>query len=145
MFPPTCYRCPFCESEYPSCEITCVSLIEETIKMEGAETVAAVIVEPIGHTGGVVDPPPEYLPQLREICDRHHVLLIFDEIITGVGRTGQMFAAETFGVVPDLLCLGKGLSGRIRTPLSSPVQAPYRGRLLGRTVPESRLCLRTYL
>ena len=117
VFPPTCYRCPF-GKEYPSCEITCVSLIEETIKMEGAETVAAVIVEPIGHTGGVIDPPAEYLPQLREICDRHNVLLIFDEIITGVGRTGRMFAAETFGVVPDLLCLGRGLSGGY-APLSA--------------------------
>lgn len=117
VFPPTCYRCPF-GKEYPSCEITCVSLIEETIEMEEPETVAAVVVEPIGHTGGVIDPPAEYLPQLREICDRQDVLLIFDEIITGVGRTGHMFAAETFGVVPDLLCLGKGLSGGY-APLSA--------------------------
>lgn len=117
VFPPTCYRCPFAK-EYPSCEITCVSLIEETIKMEGPETVAAVVVEPIGHTGGVIDPPAEYLPQLREICDRQDVLLVFDEIITGVGRTGRMFAAETFGVVPDVLCLGKGLSGGY-APLSA--------------------------
>ena len=56
--------------------------------MEDPETVAAVIVEPIGHTGGVIDPPDEYLPMLRELCDRHNVLLIFDEIITGIGRTG---------------------------------------------------------
>jgi adenosylmethionine-8-amino-7-oxononanoate aminotransferase len=110
VFPPTCYRCPF-GKEYPSCDITCVSLIGDVIEMEGPETVAAVFVEPIGHTGGIIDPPEEYLPQLREICDRHNVLLVFDEIITGMGRTGQMFAADTFGVVPDLLCLGKGLSG----------------------------------
>ena len=86
--------------------------------MEDPETVAAVIVEPIGHTGGILDPPPEYLPQLREFCDRHNVLLIFDEIITGMGCTGEMFAAETFGVVPDLICLGKGLSGGY-APLSA--------------------------
>jgi len=110
VFPPTCYRCPF-GKEYPSCELTCATLVGDVIEMEGPETVAAVIVEPIGHTGGVIDPPQEYLPQLREICDRHDVLLIFDEVITGVGRTGRMFAAETFNVVPDLLCLGKGLSG----------------------------------
>ena len=79
--------------------------------MEGPDTVAAVMVEPIGHTGGIIDPPEEYLPKLRELCDRHDVLLIFDEIITGVGRTGRMFAAENFGVVPDMLCLGKGISG----------------------------------
>ncbi len=110
VFPPTCYRCPFGKS-YPDCELTCASLIGDVIEMEDPSTVAAVMVEPIGHTGGIIEPPPEYLPALREICDRHNVLLIFDEIITGIGRTGQMFAAETFDVVPDLLCLGKGISG----------------------------------
>jgi adenosylmethionine-8-amino-7-oxononanoate aminotransferase len=110
VFPPTCYRCPFGKS-YPSCELTCATLIRDVIELEGPETVAALMVEPIGHTGGIIDPPEEYLPLLREICDRHDVLLIFDEIITGIGRTGEMFAAETFGVLPDLLCLGKGLSG----------------------------------
>jgi adenosylmethionine-8-amino-7-oxononanoate aminotransferase len=88
--------------------------------MEDPDTVAAVLVEPIGHTGGVIDPPEEYLPILREICDRHNVLLIFDEIITGIGRTGRMFAAETFGVVPDVLCVGKGLSGGY-APLSAMI------------------------
>ena len=110
VFPPTCYRCPFGKS-YPDCNITCASLIGDVIQMESPDTVAAVIVEPIGHTGGVIDPPDEYLPMLREICDRHNVLLIFDEIITGVGRTGEMFAAETFGVTPDVVCIGKGLGG----------------------------------
>ena len=109
VFPPTCYRCPF-GKEYPSCDITCATLIEEVIRLEGPETVAAIMVEPIGHTGGIVDPPDEYLPILREICDRHDVLLIFDEIITGIGRTGNMFAADTFGVIPDLLCAGKALA-----------------------------------
>jgi adenosylmethionine-8-amino-7-oxononanoate aminotransferase len=117
VFPPTCYRCPF-GKEYPSCDLTCGSLIGDVIEMEDPETVAAVIVEPIGHTGGIIDPPDDYLPLLREICDRHNVLLIFDEIINGVGRTGQMFAAETFGVTPDLLCLGKGISGGF-APLSA--------------------------
>ena len=117
VFPPTCYRCPF-GKEYPSCDLTCASLVNDVIEMEDASTVAAVMVEPIGHTGGIIDPPPEYLPQLREICDRHDVLLIFDEIITGAGRTGHMFAAETFGVTPDLLCLGKGISGGY-APLSA--------------------------
>ena len=112
VFPPTCYRCPY-GKEYDGgrCGITCADIARQTIEMEDPATVAAVIVEPIGHTGGVIDPPPEYLPMLREICDRHDVLLIFDEIITGVGRTGRMFAAETFGVVPDVLCTGKGMSG----------------------------------
>jgi adenosylmethionine-8-amino-7-oxononanoate aminotransferase len=117
VFPPTCYRCPF-EKTYPTCNLTCASLIEQVIEHEDPATVAAVLVEPIGHTGGIIDPPDEYLPMLREICDRHNVLLFFDEIITGIGRTGRMFAAETFGVVPDLLCLGKGLSGGF-APLSA--------------------------
>ena len=110
VFPPTCNRCPFGKS-YPGCDLTCASIIGRVIEMEGPETVAAVMLEPIGHTGGVIDPPDEYLPQLREICDRYGVLLIFDEVITGIGRTGNMFAADTFGVLPDLICLGKGISG----------------------------------
>lgn len=110
VFPPTCYRCPF-GKEYPSCDVTCATLIGDVIEMEDPSTVAAVMVEPIGHTGGIIDPPDEYLPLLRTLCDKHNVLLIFDEIITGIGRTGEMFAAQTFGVTPDMICLGKGLSG----------------------------------
>src|ERR1700730_10162641 len=110
FFPPTCYRCPFGKS-YPDCGITCATIVGDVVEMEDPATVAAIIVEPIGHTGGIIDPPEEYLPLLRQICDRHNVLLIFDEIITGIGRTGRMFAAETFGVTPDVLCVGKGLGG----------------------------------
>ena len=119
VFPPTCYRCPF-GKQYSDCGITCATLIGDMIEMEDPSTVAAIIVEPIGHTGGIIDPPPEYLPILRDICDRYNVLLIFDEIITGMGRTGQMFAAETFGVVPDVICTAKGLSGGF-IPLSAMV------------------------
>jgi len=117
VFPPTCYRCPF-GKEYPGCDLTCATIIEDVIRMEDPDTVAAVMVEPVGHTGGIIDPPEEYLPKLREFCDRHDVLLIFDEIINGAGRTGHLFAAETFDVVPDLLCLGKGISGGY-APLSA--------------------------
>jgi adenosylmethionine-8-amino-7-oxononanoate aminotransferase len=119
VFPPTCYRCPF-GKQHPECDITCATLIGDMIEMEDPETVAAILVEPIGHTGGIIDPPAEYLPILRKICDRRNVLLIFDEIITGIGRTGRMFAAETFGVVPDVLCLGKGLGGGY-APLSAMI------------------------
>jgi adenosylmethionine-8-amino-7-oxononanoate aminotransferase len=119
VFPPTCYRCPFGKS-YPDCGITCATLINDVIEMEDPATVAAIIVEPIGHTGGIIDPPQEYLPLLREYCDRHNVLLIFDEIITGIGRTGRMFAAETFGVTPDIVCVGKGLAGGY-APLSAMI------------------------
>jgi adenosylmethionine-8-amino-7-oxononanoate aminotransferase len=79
--------------------------------MEGAESVAAFIVEPIGNTGGIVTPKDEYFPIIREICDKFDVLLIFDEVITGFGRTGNMFAAHTFNTTPDILCMGKGMSG----------------------------------
>src|SRR5229473_1048536 len=117
VFPPTCYRCPFGKN-YPDCGITCATIIDRVIDMEDPATVAAIMVEPIGHTGGIIDPPDEYLPILREICDRHNILLIFDEIITGMGRTGRMFAAETFGVIPDAICTAKGLSGGY-VPLSA--------------------------
>jgi adenosylmethionine-8-amino-7-oxononanoate aminotransferase len=119
VFPPTCYRCPFGKS-YGTCGLTCATLVGDVMDMEDPDTVAAVIVEPIGHTGGIIDPPEEYLPILRELCDRHNILLIFDEIITGIGRTGRMFAAETFGVVPDVICTGKGMSGGY-VPLSAMI------------------------
>ncbi|NLG27205.1 MAG: aspartate aminotransferase family protein [Chloroflexi bacterium] len=107
--PPTCFRCPYglC---YPGCDILCARAFETVIEGEGSSSVSSVILEPIGNTGGIVTPPAEYLPIVRDICDRHQVLLIFDEIITGFGRTGQMFAAQTFGVTPDILCMGKGMS-----------------------------------
>jgi adenosylmethionine-8-amino-7-oxononanoate aminotransferase len=120
VFPPTCYRCPFGKTNDGDCGTTCATIVGDVIDMEDAATVAAIMVEPIGHTGGVIDPPDVYLPILREVCDRHNVLLIFDEIITGIGRTGEMFAAETFGVTPDILCVAKGLSGGI-APISAMI------------------------
>ncbi len=110
VHPPHCYRCPY-EKEYPSCNVFCARTIEDVIVKEGPDTVAAVIVEPITNTGGIVSGPDPYLPILREICDRQGVLLIFDEVITGFGRTGEMFAAQTFNTIPDILCVGKGMGG----------------------------------
>lgn len=112
-----CYRCPMGRS-YPGCGVFCAEYLRYVIEMEGPETVAAVILEPIGNTGGILVPPPEYLPAIRRICDEYDVHLIFDEMITGAGRTGQMFACQTFGVTPDILCLGKGLSSGY-APLSA--------------------------
>lgn len=108
--PAYCYRCPF-EKEYPACDLFCARAIEQTIQLEGPDTIAAMIVEPIINTGGILTPPDDYFPRLREICDRHGILLIFDEIITGFGRTGAMFASETFQTIPDILCVGKGMAG----------------------------------
>ena len=91
----------------------CARLVEELIVSENPETVAGVLIEPICNTGGIVTPTTEYFTILREICSRHNVLLIFDEVLTGFGKTGDMFAAQTYGVVPDIICSGKGLSGGV--------------------------------
>jgi adenosylmethionine-8-amino-7-oxononanoate aminotransferase len=95
-------------------------LVEEQVVQEGPETVAAIMTEPIMMSAGVVVPPPGYLRALREIADRHGVLLIFDEVITGFGRTGRLFCMEHSGVEPDLFCCGKGMSGGY-APLSGLV------------------------
>jgi len=109
VFPPTCYRCPY-GLNYPECEVLCARIVEQVIKEEDPATVSAIIVEPIGNTGGIITPPDDYFSILREICDKHNVLLIFDEIITGFGRTGKMFAAQTFHTTPDIICMGKGMA-----------------------------------
>lgn len=112
-----CYRCPY-RLTYPACDVLCARIVRDVIEMEGPETVAAFIVEPIGNTGGIITPPDEYFPILREICDEFNVLLIFDEMITGFGRTGRMWGADTFSVVPDIICMGKGITGGY-APLSA--------------------------
>jgi len=109
VFPPTCYRCPY-GLEYPECAVLCATMMENVIKHEDPATVSSIIVEPIGNTGGIITPPQEYFKILREIADRYEILLIFDEVITGFGRTGLMFAAHTFNTVPDIICMGKGMS-----------------------------------
>ncbi|MCH7637825.1 MAG: aminotransferase class III-fold pyridoxal phosphate-dependent enzyme, partial [Proteobacteria bacterium] len=84
--------------------------LENIVALHDASTIAAVIVEPVAGSAGVLVPAPKYLQRLREICDRHGILLIFDEVITAFGRTGSRFGAETFGVQPDLIALAKGLT-----------------------------------
>lgn len=84
--------------------------LEETILREGADTVAAFIAEPVQGAGGIIVPPDDYFPRVREICDRHDVLLIADEVITGFGRTGQWFALERWGVQPDIMSFAKGIT-----------------------------------
>jgi adenosylmethionine-8-amino-7-oxononanoate aminotransferase len=106
---PYCFRCEF-KNELPDCEFLCADDVEQVIKREGAETVAAVIAEPVQGTGGILIPPPEYFGQLREICDRHGVLLILDEVITGFGRTGRWFGMEQWGIQPDLVSFAKGIT-----------------------------------
>ncbi|HBK45508.1 MAG TPA: aspartate aminotransferase family protein [Xanthomonadaceae bacterium] len=84
--------------------------LERLIALHDASTIAAVFVEPVSGSAGVVLPPPGYLQRLREICDRHGILLVFDEVITGFGRVGKAFAAQRFGVTPDLMTVAKGLT-----------------------------------
>ena len=102
-----CYDCPI-KHTYPQCGIACVDYLEHMIENE--QNVAAVIVEPIVGTNGVLVPPPEYMPRLRAICDRHNVLLIADEVMTGWGRTGKWFAMDHWGVKPDMLTTAKGIT-----------------------------------
>ena len=108
VFPPTYYRDRF--DSWEECNRFCAQMVEDVIIHEDPETVAGFIVEPIGNTGGIITPTEEYFQILRQICTRYNVMLIYDEIITGIGKTGSMFAAQTFGVTPDLICCGKGLS-----------------------------------
>jgi len=103
-----CYRCPF-GLEYPACEVRCGRYLDYMIQEEG--NVAAIIVEPVVGTNGRIVPPPEYFPLVREICDRHGVLLIADEVMSGWFRTGKAFAVEHWGVVPDILTTAKGCTG----------------------------------
>ena len=84
--------------------------LEKICAEVGGDTIAAVIVEPMTGSGGVFASPKAYLPRLREICDRHGILLIFDEVITGFGRLGYAFAAERYGVIPDMITFAKGIT-----------------------------------
>ncbi len=110
---PACYclRCPF-DRSYPECGVACADELEQIIAREGAESIAAFVAEPISGSGaGALVPPAEYWPRISEICRRHDILLIADEVMTGFGRTGRRFAVEHWDLEPDLLISGKGLSG----------------------------------
>jgi adenosylmethionine-8-amino-7-oxononanoate aminotransferase len=117
ILPPTCYRCPL-EKTYPGCNIACAEMLEMAIAEHGARHIAAFIAEPVsGSALAATVPPPEYWPRIREICDRHDILLIADEVMCGFGRTGKWCAFEHFDFQPDILTMGKGLAGGV-FPLS---------------------------
>lgn len=120
-----CYRCPY-GLKYPKCDIACADELDRVIRQEGPDSVAAFMAEPIvGATLGAVPAVDGYWPRLREICDRHDVLLIADEVMTGIGRTGKNFAVDHYKVTPDLIVTGKGLSAGY-TPLGAVIA---RGRV----------------
>ncbi len=112
-----CYRCPI-GLTYPSCRVACADLLREVFnRVVDPDAVAALIVEPVLGEGGFVTPPREYLPKLQKTCAEHGILLIADEVQTGFGRTGKMFAVEHAGVEPDLLVMAKSMAGGL--PLSA--------------------------
>jgi 4-aminobutyrate aminotransferase/(S)-3-amino-2-methylpropionate transaminase len=106
-----CYRCSY-SLKYPSCDVYCARHLEDTFKrVVAAEDVAAVIAEPMLGEGGFVNPPPEFFRILMDICHKHGVLFIADEVQSGFGRTGKMFASEHYGIGPDILVTAKSLGG----------------------------------
>src|SRR5208282_727673 len=105
-----CYRCPL-GLEYPSCNVDCADELNRLIEREGSKDVAAFIFEPVsGATLGAVAPPEGYVQRIAEICRRHGILLIADEVMIGMGRTGKPFAVEHWGVTPDMILVGKGIA-----------------------------------
>ncbi|EMT53988.1 aminotransferase [Brevibacillus borstelensis AK1] len=125
--PPYCYRCPFGKS-YGSCSLECAQVFDEVINWEGANSVAAVIMEPTITGGGVIVPPPEYMPKVREICDKYGVLLIVDEVICGFGRSGQKFGHQNFGIKPDIVTMAKGITSAYLPLSATAVRADIAGK-----------------
>lgn len=130
-----CYRCLF-GAVYPQCGLACLQHFERFFVTEADPSqIAAMVIEPVQGEGGFIVPPKEFLPGLREICDRHGIVFIVDEVQTGFARTGCMFASEHFGVSPDLMTLAKGIASGL--PLSAVVgraeimDAPTPGRIGG--------------
>ena len=109
VFDPYCYRCPFGKTP-DSCRRECVSHIEEVIQMEGPHTIAAILVEGITGSNGILVPPDDYFPKLRALCDKYGILLIDDEVMSGFGRTGAWLATQHYGIKPDIVTCAKGLT-----------------------------------
>ncbi|HEX4750064.1 MAG TPA: aminotransferase class III-fold pyridoxal phosphate-dependent enzyme [Bryobacteraceae bacterium] len=109
VFDPYCYRCPFGKTP-DSCRRECVSHIEEIIQMEGPHTIAAILVEGITGSNGILVPPDDYYPKLRALCNKYGILLIDDEVMSGFGRTGKWLATQHYAVKPDIVTSAKGLT-----------------------------------
>ena len=132
LLDPYTYRCPAGHPE-PCPVCTGAPHLEEILQYEGPETVAAVILEPISGTNGVIVPPDGYLRAIRDVCDRHGILLICDEVMAGFGRTGKWFAVDNWGVVPDILTVAKGINSGyvplgamiVRKPIAEWVRDKY--------------------
>lgn len=108
-FNPYCYRCPFGWTR-ETCHRECIRHVEEIIEYEGPENVAAIFMEGVVGSNGIIVPPDDYWPRIREICDKYGILLISDEVMSGFGRTGKWFAVDNWGVVPDMITMAKGIT-----------------------------------
>jgi len=106
---PFCYRCPFGKKK-ESCQRECLKHLEEVIRYEGPDKIAAIIMEGVVGSNGLIVPPDDYWPRVREICDKYGILLISDEVMSGWGRTGQWFAVDNWQVVPDIITTAKGIT-----------------------------------
>ncbi len=108
---PYCYRCPLHRDSSETCRLACLEKLEEIMKENSRETTALIMEPLVQGAGGMIVHPPGFLKGVRELCDRYDVLLIADEVMTGFGRTGRMFACEHEDVSPDIMCLSKGING----------------------------------
>jgi adenosylmethionine-8-amino-7-oxononanoate aminotransferase len=123
VLPPQCYHCGY-GLEYPSCDILCARVVEKVIRSMGPDNVIAFIGAPMSTPTNTIIPPKEYWQIIREICNKYGILLILDEIITGWGRVGELFASNYYNVVPDIMTTAKGLSSAYM-PISATVVRDY--------------------
>lgn len=106
---PYCYRCPFGWTP-ETCHRECIDHVEQIIQLEGPDYIAGIVLEGVTGSNGIILPPEDYWPRIRDMCDRYGILLIDDEVMSGFGRTGKWFAVEHWGVIPDILTMGKGIT-----------------------------------
>lgn len=133
VFDPYCYRCPFGHTPQ-TCHRECISQVEQVIQFENPDTVAALFMEGVTGSNGILVPPDDYWPRLREITQKYDVLLVSDEVMSGFGRTGEWFAVDNWGVVPDIITMAKGLtSGYLplgAVVVSEPIARYFDDRML---------------
>ena len=103
------YRCSFCR-DLSACNLSCLRHVEEVVEYEGGHNIAAILMETVTGTNGIIVPPDGYLQGIRALCDKHGIMMILDEVMSGFGRTGKWFAANHWNVVPDMMTLAKGLT-----------------------------------
>jgi taurine--2-oxoglutarate transaminase len=106
---PYCYRCPFGWTR-ETCHRECISHVEQVVEFEGPDKIAAIVLEGVTGTNGLIIPPDDYWPRIRELCDRYGILLVADEVMSGFGRTGEWFAVNHWDITPDIITMAKGVT-----------------------------------